>query len=130
MIVLTSSLMVLLVAAAILYPFVRRKQAMGELEEGSLQAELGYRWDGIVAGLRDAEMERAIGTLPEPEYQWVRQRYMAEAAVVLRAFDVEQLQEERLLASLEDTLRQARERSLGDDNGGAGASPERRVSDD
>lgn len=129
MVVLASSLMVLLVAAAILYPFARRKQAMGELEEGSRQAELGYRWDGIVAGLRDADMERAIGTLPEPEYQWVRQRYMAEAAVVLRAFDLEQQQEERLLASLEDTLRQARQRSLGDDNGAAGASPERRFSD-
>ena len=100
-------------------------------EEGSPEAELGYRWEGVIAGLKDAEMERAIGTLPEKEYQWVRQQYMAEAVALLRAAEVEQQEEEAFLGSIEEELQQVRRRVLGGQEADSqdGTSPQGEASD-
>jgi hypothetical protein len=45
------------------------------------------RRDAIYASLKDAELDRETGKLAEDDYQMVRERYMAEAAQVLRQLD-------------------------------------------
>lgn len=113
MTILLSTLMVLLVAGAMVYPFVRRRDSGPETEEGSADAELGYRWEGLVAGLRDAEMQRAMGTLSEEEYRQERQRTLEEAAALLQTAELERGRRQGLLADLEAGARRERQRLLG-----------------
>ncbi len=49
--------------------------------------ELVARRDAIYAALKDAEFDRETGKLADEDYQIVRNRYMSEAAQVLRQLD-------------------------------------------
>jgi rRNA maturation endonuclease Nob1 len=49
--------------------------------------ELVARRDAIYAALKDAEFDREMGKLADEDYQIVRNRYMSEAAQVLRQLD-------------------------------------------
>ena len=53
----------------------------------SQAAELTARRDAIYVALRDADFDRQLGKLSEEDYQVVRNRYMVEAARVLRQLD-------------------------------------------
>ena len=114
MLVLIAILLALLPAAAILYPFLRQREAGLEAEdESSPQVELARRWDAALEGLKSAELERAIGNLAQEDYLWLRQQYMAEATALLRALELEQQQEEDLLEGIEQELLEVRKQALG-----------------
>ena len=101
--------------AAILYPFLKRRGLHGVLTDAEPQEELDMRWDAALAGLRSAELERAIGTLGEEDYQVLREQYMTEAALVLRSLEMEAGREADLLARVEEEIRRVREGFLGGD---------------
>ena len=116
MIVLITLALVLVPAAAILYPFLRRERPADVPEdETSPRAEMERRWDSALAGIRTAELERAVGSLTEDDYRWLRDRYMTDAAVVMKAMELEEQEEREMLAAIEREMRQARERILGGD---------------
>ena len=73
------------------------------------------RWDAALAGIRTAELERAVGSLTEEDYRWLRDRYMTDAAVVMKSMELEEREEAEMLAAIEQEMRQARERILGRD---------------
>ena len=101
--------------AAILYPFLRRRGLHDVLTEAEPGEELDRRWDAALAGLRSAELEHAIGTLGEEDYQVLRDQYMTEAAIVLRSLEMEAGREAELLARVEEEIRRVREGFLGSD---------------
>jgi LmbE family N-acetylglucosaminyl deacetylase len=101
--------------AAILYPFLRRRGLHDVLTEAEPGEELDRRWDAALAGLRSAELEHAIGTLGEEDYQVLRDQYMTEAALVLRSLEMEAGREAELLARVEEEIRRVREGFLGSD---------------
>ena len=116
MIVLITLALVLVPAAAVLYPFLRRDRlADAPEDETSTRAEMERRWDSALAGLRTAELERAVGSLTDDDYRWLRDRYMTDAAVVMKAMELEEQEERDMLAAIEREMRQARERILGRD---------------
>ena len=124
MIVLITIALVLVPAAAVLYPFLRPGRLPDSLEdETSPRAEMERRWDSALAGLRTAELERAVGSLTEDDYRWLRDRYMTDAAVVMKSMDLEEQEERDMLASIEDEMRRARERVLGGDDPGPPPTP-------
>ena len=82
-------------AFAILYPLLRGLGKNEFLEdENSPQAELARRWDAALAGLKNAELELALGNLDEDDHQWLRRQYMTEAALVLKGMRLEDEQEQ------------------------------------
>ena len=85
-------------------------------EEGSIQADLGYRWEGLVTSLQDVEAERSFGILSNDDYQWLKQRYMAEAVTLLKAAEIEEQEQSSLWESIEVELEQVRQRILGNKN--------------
>ncbi len=95
MLVLIALLLALIPAAAILYPFlIRRASTSGSAaDEGSVGSELARRWDAALEGLKSAELEHAIGNLEDADHTWLREQYMTEAALVLKAMDLEEEQE-------------------------------------
>ncbi len=119
MLVLIAVLIALVPAAIALYPIVRRIGA-GEFDEdeSSVSAELARRWESAVAGLRTAELEASIGNLSEEDHRWLRDQYTAEAALVMKAMDLEQQEEEQLLSRMRAEVAEARRRALGPDPGG------------
>ena len=109
MLILIAVLLVLLPAAAILYPFLRRPD--GEAppdDEASDSKELSRRWDAAVAGLRNTELEFSIGNLTENDYDWLKDQYMIEAALVLKTMELEEHQEQELMEDVERAVRGGR----------------------
>ena len=61
LLVLVGLALVAIPLAAILYPFLYRRGLHGVLADEEPQEELDRRWEAALAGLRSAELERAIG---------------------------------------------------------------------
>ena len=113
-------LLALIPAAAILYPLLRGlgRDEFAE-DESSQTAEFARRWEAALEGLRNTELESAIGNLDEGDYRWLRRQYMVEAALVLKSMELESAQEREFLEEVEREVRRVRERALGQ---GAGPS--------
>lgn len=121
MLVLIAVLLALIPAVIIVYPFLRRGESAEWLDdESSPMATLQRRWEAALDGIRSAELEYAIGSLAEEDYRWLRRQYMREAAIVLRAMELEQEEEEALLTQIEIETRRVRARVLGEDGMAAG----------
>ena len=116
MLVLIAVLLALIPAVIIAYPFLRRGESREWLDdESSPMATLQRRWEAALDGIRSAELEHAIGNLADEDYRWLRRQYMREAAVVMRAMELEHEQEEALLSQIEVESSRVRERVLGDE---------------
>ena len=117
MLVLIAVLLALIPAAAILYPFFTRRvfASRSAVDEGSVGSELARRWDSALEGLKSAELEHAIGNLEDADHSWLREQYMTEAALVLKAMHLEAEQERSLLSSMRLEVRRVRDRVAGPD---------------
>ena len=117
MLVLIAVLLALVPATAILYPFLRRLRRDELLvDESSTQSYLMRRWDAALAGLKNTELEWAIGNLSEDDYIWLRRQYVTEAAIVMKTMELEEEEEEELLTTIKREVRQARLRAVGSDS--------------
>ena len=107
-------LLALIPAAVILYPLLRGlgRDEFAE-DESSQAAEFARRWEAALEGLRNTELESAIGNLDEDDYRWLRRQYMVEAALVLKSMELESAQEREFLEEVEREVRRVRERALG-----------------
>lgn len=114
MLVLIAVLLALIPAAAILYPFVFRKGLSSVFrDETSTYSELTRRWEAAIAGLKSTELEHAIGNLAEEDYRDLRDQYMLEAAAIMKSMELEDQQEEELLATVAEEVRAVRENITG-----------------
>ena len=109
MLVLTALLLALLPAVAILYPILRRRAAAEPVDdEAGPRAELVRRWDSALAGLRNTELDRAVGNLSDEDYGWLREQYMTEAVVVMKALELDEGRQRTLLTRIEREMRRSR----------------------
>ena len=125
MLILIVILLVLLPAIVVAYPLLRTSVVPAPVEdEGSREAELARRWGVALDGLKSAELEYALGNLEEPDYRSIREQYMTEAALVLKAMELEEQQEQEFLDAIEEQARGVRDRILGREHDGAPGGPE------
>ena len=87
MLILIATLLALVPAIAVLYPIVRGAGPMSSRRDGGDRPELERRWTEAVAALESFELERTLGNVDEDDYAWLRERYMTEAAVALKAIE-------------------------------------------
>ena len=114
MLVLIAVLLALIPAIAILSPFIFKKGISTVFrDETSTYSELTRRWDAAIAGLKNTELERAIGNLTQEDYDDLREQYMLEAANIMKSMELEDRQEEELLAGVAEEVRAVRERIAG-----------------
>jgi len=91
MLALIALLLTLLPAIAILYPFLRSRKYRADSERSSSgRSDLIRRWETAVTNLKGVELENAIGNLDDRDYQWIRKQYLTEAAVVIKAMELEE----------------------------------------
>ena len=114
MLVLAAFLLALIPAFAIAYPFLRRVGSPLLTDEDTREAELASRWETAVAGLRSTELEWAIGNLAEEDRRWLRERYMTDAALVLKEMELEEAEEHALMATVEHEMRRVRVQTAGE----------------
>lgn len=122
MLILIVILLAIIPAVAILYPFLSRGVAAryAAEDETSAAAELSRRWDSAIAGLRNTDLEHAIGNLDDESYALLREQYVTEAALVMKAMDLEEQQEQALRDEMDNQSSEVRSRVLGD-GAGSGA---------
>ena len=78
-------------------------------DEAGPRAELVRRWDSTaLAGLRNTELDRAVGNLSDEDYDWLREQYMTEAVVVMKALELDEGRQRALLTRIERELRRSR----------------------
>ena len=109
MLVLIGFLLALVPAVAILYPLLRRSEEAAHEDEGSTSMDLRRRWESAISGLRNTELEWSIGNLADEDYSWLKRGYMDEAVLVMKAMELEEQQEQEMLAEVEleiDAVRQ------------------------
>ena len=112
MLVLTALLLALLPAVVILYPLLRRRAAIDPVDdEAGPRAELARRWDSALAGLKNTELEHSIGNLSDEDYAWIREQHMTEAALIMKALELEESQERALLSRIEREIERTRAQS-------------------
>ena len=117
MLVLIAVSLAVVVALVVALPFIRPARTGEEPpDESSSVAEIGRRWDSVVAGLRSTELEHALGNLTDEDHRSIMEQYMLEAAGLMKAMGLEEDQEEALMADLGRQVREARARLLGPDS--------------
>lgn len=126
MLILITFLLVLVPASVILYPFLRKGVADDYVDgdEASTMAGLSRLWDSAISGLKNTEMEHAIGNLAVDDYVLLRKQYMTEAALVMKAMELQGQEEQDLLDYMEGQVREARSRVLSDNPGLDGTDSE------
>ncbi len=121
--IILALVLALIPATAILFPLLRGLGTDEFAEDESSQtAEFARRWEAALDGLRNAELESALGNLDEEDYRWLRRQYMVEAALVLKGMELESAQEREFMEQVESEARRARERALGRSAGPSEAS--------
>ena len=117
MLILISISLVAIPLIAILYPFLHIRNLGQVLDsEDDLREDFVRRWDVALTGLRNAELERAIGTLGENDYSELHDHYITEASIALKILDLEAFKEAELMASIDQDMKKIREGFLGPDS--------------
>ena len=115
MLIVITLFLVLIPTLAIMWPFVMgvRRDEFAE-DESAPTADLMRRWDAAVTGLKSAELDHAIGNMPDEDYRVVRRQLMTEAAVVLKTMELDEAEEERMLTAVRTEVQAVRARIVGE----------------
>ncbi len=99
MVVLISLVLSIFPFVLIIFPLIR-KYSVSEFipqDESSLFSDLERRWDSAIEGLRSTELERMVGNLHDQDYDWLKNIHIYEAALVLKALDLSEIEQNQLI---------------------------------
>ena len=99
MVVLISLILSIFPFILIIFPLIR-KYSVSEFipqDESSLFSDLERRWDSAIEGLRSTELERMVGNLHDQDYEWLKNIHLYEAALVLKALDLSEVEQNQLI---------------------------------
>ena len=99
MVVLISLILSIFPFVLIIFPLIR-KYSVSEFipqDESSLFSDLERRWDSAIEGLRSTELERMVGNLHDQDYEWLKNIHIYEAALVLKALDLSEIEQNQLI---------------------------------
>ena len=99
MVVLISLILSIFPFILIIFPLIR-KYSVAEFipqDESSLFSDLERRWDSAIEGLRSTELERMVGNLHDQDYEWLKNIHLYEAALVLKALDLSEIEQNQLI---------------------------------
>jgi hypothetical protein len=82
------------------------------------QTELARLWEKALSGLSNVELELALGNLSESDYHSLKEAYITDAAIVMKAMDMEAQEKSELLATIQQEVRCARIKAKNDGSTG------------
>ena len=108
MVVLISLILSIFPFILIIFPLIR-KYSVSEFipqDESSLFSDLERRWDSAIEGLRSTELERMVGNLHDQDYEWLKNIHLYEAALVLKALDLSEIEQNQLIDEVKPIKKQ------------------------
>ena len=97
----------------VLYPFFFHREDWDISESKSSPQNLDTRWENALAGIRNTELEHAIGSLSEKDYQVLRDIYLNEAAIIIKSMELQHERERELINKIDVEVKRVRENFLG-----------------
>ena len=76
-------------------------------DEGHTHLDVVRRWEAALASLKNTELDWATGNLTSDDYSWLRERYMKEAALVMKLIESQESQDRPPTSTMERAMRQA-----------------------
>ena len=111
MTVVITLMIALIPILAVLYPFMIRRHDDSLIDnETSARNDLELRWDSAISGLKTTELEMSLGALGKDDYAWLRERYLTDAATVMKSMRLRQEDEAVLLESVDAEVQDLRNR--------------------
>jgi hypothetical protein len=106
MLVLSTFILSLIPAIILILPLVKKHATNVFIpqDESSLLADLERRWESSIEGLMGIELEYGIGNLRREDYDFLKETYYYEAALVLKALKLSKNEEEQLMAQIQQNL--------------------------
>lgn len=109
MLILIAVLIALLPTIAILYPFVRHHRVPAPTNDiDTPRLDLERKWESAISNLRTTELEYTVGNLSYGDYHQLQERYMSDAAQVMKDLQLEQREEKELLDWIDSEVAQIR----------------------
>ena len=100
MLLIITAVLVLIPALAILYPFLRNN-AIGSMDDkdSSVDTDMLRKLDVALEGLNNTELEFELGNISLEDYEWIKERYMTDAAYLMKILEMDESQKRTLFGS-------------------------------
>ncbi|MAU65331.1 MAG: hypothetical protein CL882_04870 [Dehalococcoidia bacterium] len=106
MVIFISIMLCLFPIALIVYPLIKNKEKV-DIYIGN-DSYLQQRWDSLIEGLQNAELEFSIGTIDKDDYEWLQKTYTKEVVDLIKELKVTASEEEKIIQQINKTIKQIR----------------------
>ena len=106
MVIFISIMLCLFPIALIVYPLIKNKEKV-DIYIGN-DSYLQQRWDSLIEGLQNAELEFSIGTIDKDDYEWLQKTYTKEVIDLIKELKVTTSEEEKIIQQINKTIKQIR----------------------
>ena len=102
MIILISILLCFFPVLLIIYPLVKGKES--DAIYANDNAYFQQRWDSLIEGLQNAELEFSIGTIDRDDYEWLQKTYTKEVAELIKELSLSALEEKEIIEKINNAI--------------------------
>ena len=102
MLIFISVLLCCIPIILIFYPLINKTVTTSN--QDVVDESFQRRWDSIVDGLQNAELEFSIGTINKEDYKWLQKTYAKEAVEAIKEFKMSVLEEKELIQEINQEI--------------------------
>ena len=102
MLILISILLCFFPVVLIFYPLIK-KEKNKNIQNGN-NFNFQQRWDSLLEGLQNAELEFSIGTIDQEDYKWLQKTYTKEILALIKRFNVSVSEEKELMQKIDEEI--------------------------
>ena len=106
MVIFISILLCIFPIVLIVYPLIKNKKKV-DIYIGN-DSYLQQRWDSLIEGLQNAELEFSIGTIDKDDYEWLQKTYTKEVIDLIKQLKVTTSEVEKIIQQINKTIKQIR----------------------
>jgi len=106
MIIFISIMLCMFPIVLIVYPLIRNKKNVDVYVGNDFY--LQQRWDSLIEGLQNAELEFSIGTIDKDDYEWLQKTYTKEVIELIKELKITNSEEEKIIQKINKTINQIR----------------------
>ena len=106
MVIFISILLCIFPIVLIVYPLIKNKKKV-DIYIGN-DSYIHQRWDSLIEGLQNAELEFSIGTIDKDDYEWLQKTYTKEVIDLIKELKVTTSEEEKIIQQINKTIKQIR----------------------
>lgn len=102
MLIFISILLCFFPVVLIFYPLI--KDEKNKNIQNSNNFNFQQKWDSLLEGLQNAELEFSIGTIDEEDYKWLQKTYTKEILALIKEFNISVSEEKELMQKIDEEI--------------------------